>query len=166
MISRNSAHIICNRLRPKESMPTRKLEDKPVLAIEEFSDESDSDRSDDETNDLQQLEVFIKTSSALEVLRTNLRAFIYPQTQTVGPKPNGDISEVPSDDTDGHEGVKSDERSCNESPGAVTLPSQRSKLLSNMRALVKMQPRPVPEGRTRIAWKCVSSRRVNMLSQI
>jgi hypothetical protein len=149
-------------------MPTRKTEDKPVLQIEDFSDESDSDRSDDEANDLQQLEVFIKTSSALEVLRTNLRAFIYPQTQTqtVGPKPNGDFSEVPSGDTDGHEGVKSDERPCNESPGAVTLPSQRSKLFSNIRALVKMQPRPVPEGRTRIAWKCVSSRSINMLSQI
>jgi hypothetical protein len=166
VMSRNSAHIICNRLRPKEPMSTRKPEDKPVLPIEEFSDESDSDRSDDEANDLQQLEVFIKTSSALEVLRTNLRAFIYPQTQTVGPKPNGYILEVPSDDTDRHEGVKSDERSCNENPGVVTLPSQRSKLFSNMRALVKMQARPVSEGRTRIAWNCVSSRGINILSQI
>ena len=151
MMSRNSAHIICNRLRPKEPMQTRKPEDKPVLPIEEFSDESNSDRSDDETNDLQQLEVFIKTSSALEVLRTNLRAFIYPQTQTAGPKPNEDISKVPSDGTDGHEGVKKDERSNNESSGVATLPSQRSKLFSSMKALVKMQPRPVPEGRTRIA---------------
>jgi hypothetical protein len=162
VMSRNSAHIICNRLRPKESMPTRKPEDKPVLPIEEFSDESDSDRLDDETSDLQQLEVFIKTSSALEVLRTNLRAFIYPQTQTVGPKPNGDILDVPSDGADGHEGVQIDERSNSESSGAAVLPSQRSKLFSIMKAMIKMQPRPVTEGRTRIAWKCVSSRELSI----
>jgi hypothetical protein len=68
-----SQALICNSLNQKQ--PVRK----PVQVVLDYvSEDSDSDSSDDEMNDLQQLEGFIKTSKAIHVLWELLRDFIYP----------------------------------------------------------------------------------------
>jgi hypothetical protein len=74
--ARNSAHLICreleenkNRIAPENVVGTE-------VQQEDSSDESGSDRSDDALDNMQQLELFIKTSKATDVLRQKLSRFI------------------------------------------------------------------------------------------
>ncbi|RDL37225.1 uncharacterized protein BP5553_04658 [Venustampulla echinocandica] len=71
--ARNSAYMICSTLSKKKAQKVDDIDPD----IENLSEESDSDRSDDEVDYLQQLERFIKASKALEILRENLYAFVY-----------------------------------------------------------------------------------------
>jgi hypothetical protein len=74
--ARNSAHIICDSLKKE----TTQRQD--GNADEGLSEESGSDQSDDEVDDLQQLEAFIKASKAIEILRENLTAFVHSRELT------------------------------------------------------------------------------------
>jgi hypothetical protein len=76
--ARNSAYMICNSITKERTRRQNDIEFEYVL-----SEESDSERSDDEVDDLQQLEAFIIASKAIEVLRENLRVFVYPHETTV-----------------------------------------------------------------------------------
>ena len=72
--ARNSAHIICNTLRPDGKTTSHPLPQvKPI--DEDFYESSDSGHSDDEVDDLQQLEEFIKASKAIVTLRDTLKNF-------------------------------------------------------------------------------------------
>jgi hypothetical protein len=92
--ARNSAHIICNALKPIYPKPKSAVEE-PLL-VEDLpyreslsSDDSTSDASEDDLNDFQELERFIACSSALEILKEKLRAFIHPEAtrETAKDKP-------------------------------------------------------------------------------
>jgi hypothetical protein len=76
--ARNSAYMICNSITKERTRRQNDIEFEYVL-----SEGSDSERSDDEVDDLQQLEAFIITSKAIEVLKENLRAFVFPHETTV-----------------------------------------------------------------------------------
>ena len=73
--ARNSACMICSALRKK------KLHKTDAIEFDYASEEIDSDRSDDEVDDFQQLERFIKESEALQTLRERLQAFVHPADQ-------------------------------------------------------------------------------------
>jgi hypothetical protein len=83
--ARNSAYIICTTLSKK-----KKEQGEVDVEVGYVSEESDSDRSDDEVDDLQQLERFIKSSQAIETLRENLRAFVHPEYYSV---PSGNVDD-------------------------------------------------------------------------
>jgi hypothetical protein len=93
--ARNIAHIICNNLKPsilmKKALTPEIVKDEEP---EDFFEESASDQSEDEVDDLQKLEEFIKNSSALELLRRSLRAFVYPRKAKQ--QAEGGIEEVSS----------------------------------------------------------------------
>jgi hypothetical protein len=72
--ARNSAHIIFTTLSQK-----KKEQGEADVEVGYVSEENDSGRSDDEVDDLQQLESFIKSSQAIETLRGSLRAFVHPE---------------------------------------------------------------------------------------
>jgi hypothetical protein len=86
-LARNSAHIICNTLKPDAKTASHPMPQ--AKHVEEDLDESsDSDRSDDEVDDLHQLQGFIKASRAIIVLRETLRVFVCPiDTREDGPYP-------------------------------------------------------------------------------
>lgn len=75
--ARNSAYMICNSITKQRTRQQTDIEFEYLL-----SEGSDSDRSDDEVDDLQQLESFVKSSKAIEILKENLRAFVYLQEIT------------------------------------------------------------------------------------
>lgn len=69
-----------------------KVRDKPLTNTAEaeadsgaLSDASESDQSDEEIDDLLQLEGFIRSSKALEIFRERLREFVYPARMTGHP---------------------------------------------------------------------------------
>lgn len=64
--------MICNNLNKKKK--ASKVEG---IEFEYLSEDSDEDRSDEEVDDLQRLEAFIKASKSLVALRNNLRTFIH-----------------------------------------------------------------------------------------
>jgi hypothetical protein len=82
--ARNSAHVICRSLGFNElkSVPESEPLDhipQDAEAVEDASDNSsDSDNPADEPADLRELEVFIVTSRAFEMLKLNVRHFIFP----------------------------------------------------------------------------------------
>ncbi|KAH7399773.1 hypothetical protein BKA64DRAFT_670366 [Cadophora sp. MPI-SDFR-AT-0126] len=69
--ARNSAYMICSNLDGKKKIP--KVVD---IDFENISEESDVDGSDEEVDDLQHLEAFVRGSNALNVLRDNLKYFV------------------------------------------------------------------------------------------
>jgi hypothetical protein len=79
--ARNSAHrvksILLNDDNDKCFVPPTVLP-RPTIADEEDSDESDEFEADDEPDDLEILEQFIKSSNAIAALRENLKAFFFP----------------------------------------------------------------------------------------
>jgi hypothetical protein len=79
--ARNSAYLICSILSKNRKGKEKAVEVEPTY----LSEESESDRSDDEVDDLQQLEVFIKNSRAIRILRANWRAFVHPENAPPSP---------------------------------------------------------------------------------
>ena len=73
--ARNSAHIVCNILKHSSSATSNPIS-RTKPAEEDLGESNDSDRSDGELDDLQQLEEFIKASGAISILRETLRAFV------------------------------------------------------------------------------------------
>jgi hypothetical protein len=74
--ARNSAHLICRELEEKKNRIAPENVVGTEVQQEDSSDESGSDRSDDALDNMQQLEFFIKTSKAIDVLRQKLSRFI------------------------------------------------------------------------------------------
>ena len=72
--ARNSAHMICTNLDH-----TKKAKEALDIEFENVSEESDVDTSDEEVDDLQHLEAFIRGSVALDSLRDSLKNFIHSQ---------------------------------------------------------------------------------------
>jgi len=68
--ARNSAYMICDALNLRRAKVLRELE------LDDVSDDSDSYSSDDDADDLEQLELFIKPSKAIEKLRAKLKDLI------------------------------------------------------------------------------------------
>ena len=75
--ARNTAHMVCNALKPDARVSSLAMPKAKPLEVN-LEESTDSDRSDEEMDDLKQLEAFIKTSRAITVLRETLRAFVYP----------------------------------------------------------------------------------------
>jgi hypothetical protein len=152
--ARNTAHMICNSL-------TKGLRKKVEHeAEEEGSEEDDSEPSDDELENLQQLELFIKSSNAFDQFRTKLRAFVYlPKTKhehsdSVNEKASGDIPQTNA----------AQEQNLILGVGRLEdiIPWNIARLQETCNPIIntiltsfrKAQP-PMPLGRTRIEWQCV-----------
>lgn len=69
--------MVCNALKPDARVSSLAMPKAKSLEVD-LEESTDSDRSDEELDDLKQLEAFIKTSREIAVLRETLRAFIYP----------------------------------------------------------------------------------------
>ncbi|CZR67864.1 uncharacterized protein PAC_17763 [Phialocephala subalpina] len=95
--ARNTAHIICNTL--KSGALNLKYDKGKSIAKEYLSDESGSDGLDNDLEDLQQLEVFVKSSQALGLLRESLRAFISPHLATDNANNNTGIESIKATET-------------------------------------------------------------------
>jgi hypothetical protein len=74
--ARNSAHLICRELKENKNRIAPENIAGTEAQQEDSSDESGSDGSDDALDNMQQLELFIKTSKAIDVLRQKLSRFI------------------------------------------------------------------------------------------
>lgn len=174
--ARNSAHMICNSL-TKDLRPVMKpkvlQEANQAEEDDHGSEDEDSDRSDDEVQNLQQLEGFIKSSAAFEVFREKLRAFVFPSEKGIERK-KVDLDrkqerEEDRDDNDREDKHKAQYDSVNgENTGILNRDSNdigplnsswtsgTFNLLVNLvvTSLTNEQPLIAP-GKTRIEWKCV-----------
>jgi hypothetical protein len=149
--ARNSAHIICSRLSPKSR--SRAVRE-PTFQADGQSDPSDSDQSEDDVDDMQHLEDFIKSSRALETLRDTLRAFVSPQVAPAEP----DLSS--SSDLD-QLGAKECAASIADFPISLSHFGKINAMWNlsmpfrgGIYSLWKSEPPTA--GKTRIEWKCVS----------
>lgn len=81
--ARNTAHLICQRLRglrDSRTLNSRAGTTSTNLGImNDTSEASESDNSDEDVDDLYYVEDFIRSSAALQHFRDNLRCFVYPQ---------------------------------------------------------------------------------------
>ena len=146
--ARNSAHMICNSLNQKRHAR------KPIqVELDYISEDSDSGSSDDEVNDLQQLEAFIRTSKAIQLFRERLRDFIYP----------GDAKDNTDTLSKGviHAG-KADNK-IEEATAISPLEALYERIRHTLIFLVcfillntGLQAPPVATGKTRLRWQCIS----------
>ncbi|KAE9368112.1 hypothetical protein N431DRAFT_75728 [Stipitochalara longipes BDJ] len=118
--ARNSAHMICSSLSKKKK--TVEVEE---VEVEYMSEESESDSSDDEVDDLQGLETFIKTSKAFETLRENLKNFVHHGriASTLG-RQKKDATQVSQVQMTEHK-VGTTGKECNEAPDMAALLAAR-----------------------------------------
>lgn len=97
--ARNSAHMICSSLSKK-----KKTVELKEVGVEYMSEESESDSSDDEVDDLQGLETFVKTSKAFETLRENLKNFVHHgRVASNLERQKGDVKQVSQAQTTEHQ---------------------------------------------------------------
>jgi hypothetical protein len=94
--ARNSAHIICNKLNKTKNgrmnrVSAAKDQDDEN---EDGSDDSQSESSEDGLDGIQQLELFIKTSRAIQILRENLRSFVERNDEQSKKVNNGKVEKV------------------------------------------------------------------------
>jgi hypothetical protein len=155
--ARNSTHIICNSLKPGRK---QRVGNEP----EEESENEDSDRSEDE---VENLEIFIKSSKAFEAFCTKLRAFVYPFEQKAndtklktGDGSNGhDDEEIEVKAPTQHENQGDDiEKVVNEDlPKVASVVKAFNAVIDTIWMPLRNIPPPVPPGKTRVEWQCVSN---------
>ncbi|TAQ87030.1 hypothetical protein B7494_g4654 [Chlorociboria aeruginascens] len=181
--ARNSAHMLCNTLDDESSSKSPRV-DEPSSAAKEIeeividdSDEevdtledSESDTSEEVVDNLQPLEVFIKTSQAFEILRTNLRAFIHPfkpqisQTKEIVAKDEDVVKEISQIEVHPEPIMETHKESLSASQTtSTTLVKSRVNLwkqkifeisTSIMNLSIWRRQPPIPDGKGRIEWKC------------
>jgi hypothetical protein len=163
--ARNSAHMICNSLRAgeKERAP-KDVEDEGG-----GSEDADSDRSEDELENLQQLEHFLKTSRAFEIFRIKLKAFVYPsEKQTEQAKVDIKIDEGKegSKDVDTRESRPSSNEGSeilgtNDQNPQIMLSARNAlmpgfdRVMKPLVGVLRSTRPPLLPGKTRIEWQCV-----------
>lgn len=182
--ARNSAHMICSALVSKVEEPGDSIErlakieiigqerEVEVEAEEIGSDNSNSDQSEEEVDNLQNLEIFIRTSRALEMLRDNLRIFVKPPQPQDKPMIVGTKNNCEGDryDTATYLGDEKDNiRETN--PILQSTETEHSQVRSRklrwhardyfsyIFTQIGLVPQRVPLGKTRIEWRCVSPRK-------
>lgn len=159
--ARNSAHIICRTLKPAEleSKPAREWLGELEVADTLF-DSSDSERSDENVDDLYRLEEFIKSSKAFGALRESLRAFVCPRDAIDGPNPPPAVPPVVEAKVMETEIMdeKSQETVANWMPGTRNFRKVQHMLAPWIRTIgtVIWKPKPLKPGKIRVEWRCVS----------
>jgi hypothetical protein len=119
----NSAHMICNRLnRTVSSQKNVEMKDE----FDEPDDESDSDMSEGDIDDLHHLETFIKSSKALNYLKTALEVFV----QRLVDAETANEARIEKGDTQGRDNIQA--ISFNDSKKCIDIPQGGNfKLLNN-----------------------------------
>ncbi|KAE9376310.1 hypothetical protein N431DRAFT_462155 [Stipitochalara longipes BDJ] len=176
--ARNSAHLICNSLEKDLRLDTRKR-NRTDVEEECGSEENDSNPSEDELGNLNQLEnlqyleLFIQSSYAIGIFRTKLTAFVFPlekQIEQTRTNPNfekegrkneyydelGTTSQ--SSTEDGCE-TSETEKSDNKKPLYIML-LERAAVLERLAMELRNPRPPIPIGKTRIEWKCKCGRSI------
>jgi hypothetical protein len=140
--ARNSAHMMCNSLVEKTKPTVEKRI--PNAADEEDVDSEDDDSapSNDELDNLKQLEEFIKESRAFKIFRTKLKAFVYP------PEKGVDQASVDPEEM-------SEEGNNNVADGKMTSTQRSSSVLDMIATAFRKPQQPIPRGKIRVEWKCV-----------
>lgn len=132
------------------------------------SDDSESDRSGDELENLQQLEHFLKSSRAFESFRTKLKAFVYPsEKQTEQTKVVFQLEEAEKarqEDATSETKLPSPARQTLDVP-SLAFYRPFDKMMALLSAALRGGRPPVPRGKTRIEWQCVSLNQEHFLSQ-
>jgi len=140
--ARNSAHMMCNLLIEKTSPRVVKIIPNAADEEEVDSEDDDSAPSDDESDNLKQLEKFINESRAFEIFRTKLKAFVYPPRKGVD-----HARVVPEEMFEEGDNNVADEK--------MTSTQRSSSVLDMIATAFRMARQPIPRGKTRIEWKCV-----------
>jgi hypothetical protein len=140
--ARNSAHMMCNLHVEKTSPRVEKRI--PNVADEEEVDSEDDDStpSDDELDNLKQLEKFINESRAFAIFWTKLKVFVYP------PEKGVDHARVDPE-------KMFEEGNNNVADEKMTSTQRSSSVLDMIATAFRMTRQPIPRGKTRIEWKCV-----------
>jgi hypothetical protein len=140
--ARNSAHLICRELMENKIRIASENIVGTEVQQEDSSDESGSDRSDDVLDNMQQLELFIKTSKAIDVLRQKLSRFIESSQVVYTPF---NVAEDYSTYATGFG-----------TSNAAVEKRHTHNVFSMIRQLFGYQRPPLTLGMTRIEWQCVS----------
>jgi hypothetical protein len=144
----NSAHTICNKLNRTRTGRITRIPATEEQDDDDCSDGSQSESSEDGLDGIQQLEIFIKTSQAIQILRENLKSFI-EQFDEQNRKGNNDkIENV--------EHVVAAEPACLEVDGRSWV-QQVMAFCDDALRIISQRSGPVEDGKTRIQWQCVSS---------
>lgn len=174
--ARNSAYIICDSL--KKDLNIQPSSSKGKSDSNSDTDDSDSGRSENELDDLNQLEAFIKNSKAFKDFMDKVEKFVCASinvTEAVDkivdvPISNSDPAAVPEHDNDameqnGTKGIATYGEPAHNKPNWlspllvmifwVAIPV--GALMAWMAAVIKSRRPQLAEWKTRIEWTCVSS---------
>ncbi|KAH7336691.1 hypothetical protein BKA65DRAFT_38287 [Rhexocercosporidium sp. MPI-PUGE-AT-0058] len=165
--ARNTAHIICSELKKASGAAVRKGKELERAYPQNASDESGSDTSTEEDDNLHHLEAFIQTSEALKMLGRRLAEFVEslqtdPQVvsmpTTVAFEPGHDIISCPESPAGSPRRVIKPVFESTAGPRTTFMDSSipYSKIYTGtLQALLRMGQREIPIGRKRLEWKCV-----------
>jgi hypothetical protein len=179
--ARSSAHVICNSLIgdlvPRKK-PNQQHEPNEIDEEDHDSDDDDADGPEDEVQNIQQLELFIKSSGAFEGFREKLRMFIYASEKRVQQKSqepqstdNMNVEEEENMSPTGSDKYKSRKDALQKETQAESILTKRPRdpdpqrlswisgvlapVLNVIIALLRKERPPVAAGRTRVEWTCV-----------
>jgi hypothetical protein len=178
--ARNSAHMICRNVSEFNGRPDTRARQLGInLSTEDLtgaegedrvSEDDESNPSGDELDDLQHLEVFIKSSQAFDALRKKLEAFVQtPEKRVDSAGVDANLKQGDEKSRNNDKDTKSQAATGEELPmiekdnfgdtvyrniiSTLRLPHG---LLDGMRIRLRRQRPQVPPGKTRVEWQCVS----------
>ncbi|KAN0116748.1 hypothetical protein V8E51_002725, partial [Hyaloscypha variabilis] len=175
--ARNSAHMICRHvIEAIEQLniiiagPLDQRRRKLIASEAEDKDHDseyiDSDPSEDELEDLQHLEIFIKSSLAFDILRKKLRVFLQLSEKRVASsrideaedEPGKNINATESEAAIRKETLRNFEGT--EHRESSLMHPILQGLLDGMRIPLRRQRPQVPSGKTRVEWRCTCGKTI------
>jgi hypothetical protein len=154
----NSAHMICNKLNQTRNGRINRVSvnKDPDDESEDGSDDSQSESSEDGLDGILQLEIFIKTSQSIQILRENLRSFVEQFDEQKRKANNEKVEKVEHVIAEEPRCLEVEERGLKVQEAETYWVQQVMAFCDEAVRTICQRPRPVGLGKTRIQWQCVS----------